>query len=71
MGFAGDERTTRRAVAEAKEVWRSGHRRRYRPWVPEPGMWLQTAAKQGKNLLDALTELFTTGPWLPPAGAHT
>ena len=29
--------------------------------------YLQTAAKQGINLLDALTRLFTTGPWLPPA----
>ena len=33
--------------------------------------YIQTAAKHGKNLLDALVELFTTGPWLPPAGAHT
>ena len=41
MGFSGDERTTRRAVAEAKEGWRAGHRRRYRPWVPEPAMWCQ------------------------------
>jgi transposase len=41
MGFAGDGRTTRRAVAEVKDAWRAGHRRRYRPWVPEPGMWCQ------------------------------
>lgn len=33
--------------------------------------YIQTAAKHGKNLLDALVELFTTGPWLPPVGAHT
>jgi hypothetical protein len=33
MGFGGDERTTRRAVAEAKARWRAGHRRTYRPWV--------------------------------------
>src|SRR4051812_29940789 len=37
MGFAGDERTTRRAVAEAKDAWRSGRRRQYRPWIAEPG----------------------------------
>ena len=37
MGFAGDERTTRRAVAEVKAAWRAGHRRRYRPWVPGAG----------------------------------
>jgi hypothetical protein len=40
MGFAGDERSTRRAVAELKQAWRDGHRRKYRPWVPEPGMSL-------------------------------
>jgi hypothetical protein len=41
MGFTGSERTTRRAVAAAKKAWRSGHRRVFRPWVPEPGLWLQ------------------------------
>jgi len=41
LGFDGDERTTRRAVAEAKARWRAGHRRTYRPWIAEPGMWLQ------------------------------
>jgi transposase len=41
VGFAGDERTTRRAVAEAKTRWRAGHRRTYRPWIAEPGMWCQ------------------------------
>jgi hypothetical protein len=38
MGYQGSERSTRRAVAEAKQA---GHRRTYRPWIPEPGMWLQ------------------------------
>jgi transposase len=28
--------------------------------------YLSTATKWGKDKLDALTELFTTGPWLPP-----
>lgn len=41
MGFSGDERTVRRGVAEAKAQYRNGHRRTYRPWIPEPGMWLQ------------------------------
>ena len=41
MGYRGSERSTRRAVAEVKAAWREGRRRRYRPWVPEPGMWLQ------------------------------
>lgn len=41
MGFTGVERTTRRAVARAKQAWKAGHRRKYRPWIPEPGMWCQ------------------------------
>ena len=41
MGYVGAERTTRRAVAEAKAAYRSGHRRRFRPWLPEPGLWFQ------------------------------
>jgi len=41
MGFTGNERTTRRAVAAAKARWRAGHRRTYRPWITEPGLWLQ------------------------------
>ncbi len=41
QGYAGSERTTRRAVARAKRAYAAGHRRVYRPWIPEPGMWLQ------------------------------
>jgi len=41
LGFAGDERTTRRAVAIVKASWDAGHRRSYRPWITEPGLWLQ------------------------------
>ncbi|WP_323182011.1 MULTISPECIES: IS21 family transposase [unclassified Streptomyces] len=41
IGFTGDERTTRRAVAKAKERWQAGHRRTYRPWITEPGLWCQ------------------------------
>jgi transposase len=37
MGFAGDERTTRRAVAVVKQAYREGHCRQYRPWITEPG----------------------------------
>src|SRR5438093_6129582 len=50
MGFSGDERSTRRAVAEVKTAWRDGHRRRYRPWVPEPGMWLQFDWGEGPRI---------------------
>lgn len=41
LGFAGTERTTRRAVAGVKAAWRAGRRRAYRPWITEPGLWLQ------------------------------
>jgi transposase len=41
LGFIGDERTTRRAVATVKQSYRDGHRRQYRPWISEPGLWLQ------------------------------
>jgi hypothetical protein len=41
MGYAGSERTTRRAVALVKAHRAAGRRRVFRPWVPEPGMWAQ------------------------------
>jgi transposase len=31
--------------------------------------YLSTAAKWGLSKLDALRQLFTTGPWLPPTAA--
>ena len=40
-GFTGSERTTRRAVAEVRAAYKAGRRRVYRPWITEPGMWLQ------------------------------
>jgi len=39
--YAASERTTRRAVRAAKAAFRAGRRRTYRPWITEPGMWLQ------------------------------
>jgi transposase len=41
MGYEGSERTTRRTVAFAKDNYERGHRRIFRPWVPEPGLWFQ------------------------------
>jgi transposase len=58
MGFAGDERTTRRAVAVAKESYAAGHRRTYRPWVPEPGMWAQYDWGKGPTVCGRPTCLF-------------
>jgi hypothetical protein len=41
LGYAGSERTTRRWVADSKRRWRQRHGRRTRPWIPEPGLWMQ------------------------------
>lgn len=62
MGFAGTDRTTRRAVAAAKAAWRAGHRRTYRPWVPEPGMWIQLDWGEGPRIAGRRTQLFCA--WL-------
>ncbi|MEV4250115.1 hypothetical protein AB0J63_42770 [Streptosporangium canum] len=63
MGFRGSERTTRRAVATIKESWRAGQRRIYRPWIPEPGMWLQWDWGEGHASPDAV--LSCSAPGLP------
>lgn len=50
LGFTGNERSTRRAVAQAKGAWRAGRRRSYRPWITEPGLWLQFDWGQGPKV---------------------
>jgi transposase len=62
MGFAGNERTTRRAVAAAKKAYRAGRRRSYRPWLPEPGKWLQFDWADGPRVNGRQTSLFCA--WL-------
>jgi transposase len=62
MGFSGTERTTRRAVAAAKTAYRVGRRRTYRPWVPEPGLWLQFDWGEGPRVGGRRTQLFCA--WL-------
>lgn len=62
MGFRGSERTTRRAVADIKKSWRAGHRRRFRPWVAEPGLWLQFDWGEGPRIGGRRTQLFCA--WL-------
>ncbi|MEV6227981.1 hypothetical protein AB0L88_08900 [Saccharopolyspora shandongensis] len=62
MGFTGTDRTTRRAVAEAKAAWKAGHRRKYRPWLPEPGMWCQFDWGEGPRVGGRRTQLFCA--WL-------
>jgi hypothetical protein len=58
MGFAGTDRTTRRAVAVAKQDWAAGRRRIYRPWIPEPGGWLQFDWGWGPLVAERQTLLF-------------
>ena len=62
LGFPGSQRTTRRAVRSAKAAYRAGRRRTYRPWVTEPGMWLQFDWGQGPLIEGRPTLLFCA--WL-------
>ena len=62
LGFVGSERTTRRAVAAVKKNYRLGRVRVHRPWVTEPGMWLQYDFGDGPVIDGAKTTLFCA--WL-------
>ena len=62
LGYTGSERTTRRAVAKVKQSYRAGHVRVHRPWVTEPGMWLQYDYGDGPVVDGVKTVLFVA--WL-------
>jgi transposase len=62
IGYRGSERTTRRWVADAKRRWRRKHGRRTRPWIPEPGLWMQWDYGDGPTVEDRATVLFCA--WL-------
>jgi transposase len=62
MGFTGGERTTRRAVAEVKARQRAGQRRVFRPWVAEPGLWMQWDWGEGPRVAGRRTSLWCA--WL-------
>ena len=62
MGYEGSYRTTRRAVAEAKRRWRQKHGRRTRPWIPQPGLWLQWDYGDGPVVAERRAVLFCA--WL-------
>ncbi len=62
LGFGGSERTARRAVAQAKKAYAAGHRRVFRPWIPEPGMWLQFDWGKGPRIAGRDTLLWCA--WL-------
>jgi len=62
LGYGGSQRTTRRAVAQVKKDYRAGRVRVHRPWVTEPGMWLQYDFGDGPVIDGARTTLFVA--WL-------
>ncbi len=62
MGFAGAERTTRRTVAQVKAQLKAGQRRVFRPWIPEPGLWLQWDWGHGPRIKGRQTQLWCA--WL-------
>ena len=62
LGYEGSARTTRRWVADAKRRWRREHGRRTRPWIPEPGLWMQWDYGDGPTVDGRATVLFCA--WL-------
>jgi transposase len=62
LGYEGSARTTRRWVAESKRRWRREHGRRTRPWIPEPGLWMQWDYGDGPVVDGRQTVLFCA--WL-------
>jgi transposase len=62
LGYQGSERTTRRAVATVRTAFRAGRIRVHRPWVTEPGMWLQYDFGDGPVIEGVKTVLFCA--WL-------
>ncbi len=62
LGYTGSQRTTRRAVAAVKKNYRLGRVRVHRPWVTEPGMWLQYDFGDGPMIDGVRTTLFVA--WL-------
>ena len=62
LGYEGSERSTRRAVARVRASYRLGQVRIHRPWVTEPGMWLQYDFGDGPVIDGVKTVLFIA--WL-------
>jgi transposase len=58
LGYQGSERTTRRAVARVRAAFTAGRVRVHRPWVTEPGMWLQYDFGDGPVMDGVKTILF-------------
>jgi transposase len=62
LGYTGSERSTRRAVAQVRAAYRFGRVRVHRPWITEPGMWIQYDFGDGPVIDGRKTVLFVA--WL-------
>ena len=62
LGYTGSERSTRRAVSQVRTAYRFGRVRVHRPWITEPGMWLQYDFGDGPVIDGRKTVLFVA--WL-------
>jgi transposase len=62
LGYQGSPRTTRRVVAALKTTWRRESHRAYKPWIPEPGLWLQWDYGEGPVIDGRKSVLFCA--WL-------
>jgi hypothetical protein len=62
MGYTGSERTTRRVVSVMKASYRRANHRIYKPWIPEPGLWMQYDFGDGPVIDGVRTVLFCA--WL-------
>jgi len=62
MGYEGSERTTRRVVAALKADYEHDNHRVYKPWITEPGAWLQYDFGRGPVIDDMAVILFCA--WL-------
>lgn len=62
LGYTGSERSTRRAVSQVRTAYRFGRVRVHRPWITEPGMWLQYDFGDGPFIDGRKTVLFVA--WL-------
>lgn len=62
MGYTGSQRSTARAVREAKSAYAAAKQRVHKPWVPAPGQWLQYDFGDGPMVAGKATVLFVA--WL-------
>lgn len=62
MGYGGSPRTTAYAVRRAKHVFQAGNVRVHKPWVSEPGAWLQYDFGDGPKIDGKKSVLFVA--WL-------